>query len=100
MSGMSTPSSREPEEILADEAMVRAHAAALQALARRYGVTRLRFASAGRLLGSVAEDRDMLDMIDFNIEASELLGAKISLFSDAVLANRNVSSDLVDATPL
>lgn len=100
MGGMSTPSSREPEETLADETIVRAQVGALQEIARRHAVSGLRFASPGRLVGHVADDRDMLDMVDFNLEASDLLGAKVSLFSDAVLDNRNVSSDLVDATPL
>jgi hypothetical protein len=66
----------EPELPLADEARVRAHAGDLRELGRRHGVTNLRFASPGRLLGHVADDKDMFDMIDFGLEASELLRAK------------------------
>jgi hypothetical protein len=60
----------------------------------------LRFGSPGRLLGHVADDKDMFDMIDFGLEASELLRAKVTLFSDGVLSHLNVSTDLADATSL
>jgi hypothetical protein len=42
----------------------------------------------------------MFDMIDFGLEASELLRAKVTLFSDGVLSHLNVSTDLADATSL
>jgi hypothetical protein len=42
----------------------------------------------------------MLDVVDFDLAARELLGAQVSLFSDAVLTKENVSPDLVAAAPL
>lgn len=76
-----------------------AHGDELQGLAAQYGITALRFASPGRLVGHVADGRDTLDIVDFDL-ARELLGAQVSLFSDAVLTKPNVSPDLVAAEPL
>jgi hypothetical protein len=39
-------------------------------------------------------------MFEFQREASRLLGAEISLYSDGALRNDHVSPDLADATPL
>lgn len=85
---------------LADEASVRAHAEELRTLAARHGITELRYASPGRLVGHVAADKDMLDVATFDVDASDLLGASVMLFSDAVLTNDGVSPDLVAAQPL
>lgn len=84
----------------ADEATVRRHRDELWNLAARHGISDLRFASPGRLVGSVAEDRDALDTADFEIAARALLGAEVGLFSDRVLTKPNVSPDLVAARPL
>jgi hypothetical protein len=96
MSSLASEASLPP----ASEAAVRAYGEELQALAAEHGIADLRFASAGRLVGHVAEDRDTFDVIDFEIAAMELLAAEVMLFSDGVLGNRNVSPDLVAATPL
>lgn len=90
----------EPSLPPADEILVRAHADALAALASRYGVTGLRFASPGRLVGSIDDHHDALDAAEFELAARALLGAEISLFSTAVLTKPNVSPDLVAARPL
>jgi hypothetical protein len=79
---------------------LRAHADELRALAARHGISDLRFASAGKLVGHVAEDRDALDVADFEVAAVELVGAELRLYSDRVLDKRNVSRDLVAARPL
>ena len=84
----------------ADEPTVRAHASELQALAEQMRITKLRFASAGRLVGHVDAEMDAFDVIDFDIAATDLLGAAVELFSDAVLGKPNVSPDLVTARPL
>lgn len=84
----------------ADKAVLRAHADELRALAARYGISDLRFASPGKLVGHVAEDRDGFDVADFEVAAVELLGAELRLYSDRVLDKRNVSRDLVAARPL
>jgi hypothetical protein len=84
----------------ADEALVRAHADELRATGARRGITELRFASSGRLVGRVDEDRDLYDVAGFDADASEILGAPVSLFSDQVLAKPNVSADLVAAHAL
>jgi hypothetical protein len=79
---------------------VRSRAAQLVALAARHGITRLAFASQGRLLGHVADDRDLFDMFEFQRAATALLGAEVSLYSDGALRNQHVSPDLATATPL
>ncbi|MGH3505313.1 MAG: hypothetical protein ACRDQA_31130 [Nocardioidaceae bacterium] len=90
----------EPSLPPADEATVRAHRAELRELAGRFGVTGLRFASPGRLVGRVAEDKDALDMADFELAARQLLGAEVGLYSDRVLSKPHVSRDLLVARPL
>lgn len=97
MTTMSTPAEDRPG---ADEQLVRAHAAELAELAAAHGIHELRFASAGRLLGRVDHDRDLLDMAEFAAAAEQLLGAPVLLLSDAVLAKPNVSKDLVHARAL
>lgn len=99
---MSSMSTAEPEPVLppADRARVGAHAEALRELGVRHGITALRFASEGRLVGHVAEDRDSIDVAEFELAAVELLGAEVRLYSDAVLSKENVSPDLVAAEPL
>jgi hypothetical protein len=42
----------------------------------------------------------VLDVVDFDLAARELLGAQVSLFSDAVLTKPSVSPDLVATEPL
>lgn len=81
----------------ADEAAVRSRGEELRALAAHHGISELRFASPGRLVGHVAEDRDALDTADFEIAARALLGAEVGLFSDRVLGKPHVSPDLIAA---
>ncbi len=91
----------EPEHLPpATERQVRARAADLVELAARHGITRLAYASRGRLRGHISEDRDLFDMFEFQRDATQLLGADIALYSDGALANEHVSPDLVTATPL
>lgn len=82
------------------EAVVRRHAEELRALAAAHGITQLRFASPGRLVGHVADDKDALDSADFEIAARALLLAEVALFSDRVLNKPHVSPDLRAAQPL
>lgn len=96
---MSTTSA-EPDLPPADEALVRAHAGELAELAARHGITQLRYASPGRLVGRVAGDKDLYDVAGFDADAGDLLGASVMLFSDAVLSKPRVSLDLVAARPL
>ncbi len=97
---MSQPAA-EPEHLPpATERQVRARAAELVELAARHGITRLAFASCGRLRGHIGEDRDLFDMFEFQRDATELLGGEIALYSDGALANEHVSPDLITATPL
>lgn len=84
----------------ADEAAVRSRGEELRELAAHHGISELRFASPGRLVGHVAEDRDALDTADFEIAARALLGAEIGLFSDRVLGKQHVSPDLLTAQPV
>lgn len=84
----------------ADEATVRRRGDELRSLAAQHGISDLRFASPGRLVGCVAEDRDALDTADFEIAARALLGADIGLFSDRVLGKSHVSPDLLAAQPV
>jgi hypothetical protein len=97
---VSQPRAEPPHLPPATEQQVRTHAAQLGELAARYGITNLAFASPGRLRGHVASDRDLFDMFEFQREASALLGAEITVYSDGALRNEHVSPDLAAATPL
>ena len=91
----------EPEHLPpATEQQVRGRAAELVELAARHGISRLAFASPGRLRGHIADGRDLFDMFEFQRDATAMLGAEIALYSDGALANEHVSPDLVTATPL
>jgi hypothetical protein len=81
----------------ADRAHVDAHARELRELAARHGIIELRFASPGRLVGHIAEDRDALEVAEFEVAAAQLLRADVSLYSDAVLDKAGVSPDLLAA---
>lgn len=81
----------------AAENAVRAHAHQLREIAAEHGISDLRFASLGRLVGHVAEDKDALDVADFEFVAIALLGADVRLYSDRVLCKPHVSPDLVTA---
>jgi hypothetical protein len=48
----------------------------------------------------VAEDKDALDVADFELAAIHLLGADVRLYSDRVLRKSHVSPDLVTAQPV
>jgi hypothetical protein len=87
-----------PEPISADERLVRAYARELVAL--EHCIYDLRFASPDRLLGRVDPDRDALDMADFAVVAEHVLGAEVSLLSDAVLSKPELSADLLNARAL
>jgi hypothetical protein len=80
--------------------LLRRHADDLFELAMRHGVSALRVAGPGRLVGHLADDRDSFDVADFETAAEALLGAEVVLFSDGVLGKQNVSPDLEAATPL
>ena len=95
-----TSAAAEPSLPPADETVVRSNAYALQQLAVDFGISDLRFASPGRLVGHVAEDRDALDVAEFEVAARQLLGAEVGVFSERVLSNANVSPDLVASRPL
>jgi hypothetical protein len=90
----------EREERRATEAALRERAEELRELGARHGIVELRVAGPGRLVGHVAEDRDLFDVADFETAAAALLGAEVELFSDRVLGNANVSPELLTATPL
>ena len=83
-----------------DEATARAHAADLRDLAAQHGITNLRFASAGRLLGHLDNDRDSVDVARFELSAEERLRRSFFLISDRVLTNPRVNPDLITASPL
>lgn len=90
----------EGDEPVASETLLRTHAEELRALGSRFGVTELRVAGPGRLVGHIADDRDLFDVAQFETAVADLLGAEVELFSDGVLSKANVSPDLVAATPL
>lgn len=97
---MSTVSPFDAGERVADAELVHAYADALTDLAIQHGITNLRFASPGRLVGTVDPHRDLMDVAAFDVAATDLLGAVVMLFSDRVLAKPHVSPDLVSAQPL
>ncbi|MGH3264118.1 MAG: hypothetical protein ACRDNS_19220 [Trebonia sp.] len=89
-----------PTPPLLDEQTARANADALHRVAAEYGITALRFASPGRLVGHMDDDRDMGDMVDFQLAVEDLLDRYIDLFTDRVLSHPHASPDLVAARPL
>lgn len=83
-----------------DEETARANADALAHVGAEHGITALRFASPGRLVGHLDIDRDMGDMADFVLAVEDLLGRHADIFTDRVLSKPHVSPDLVAAQPL
>lgn len=96
MSNVASEHTPEPASV----ELLRRHAADLLVLAARHGVSSVRVAGPGRLVGHLGDERDSFDVADFETAADALLGAEVVLFSDGVLGKQNVSPDLVAATPL
>ncbi len=90
----------EGNDPVATEAALRSYAETLRSLALAHGITELRVAGPGRLVGHIGEDRDLFDVAAFETAAADLLGAQVELYSDGVLDHDNVSPDLLAATPL
>lgn len=91
---------REGHEPAATEAALRSNAVALRSLAAQHGISQLRVAGPGRLVGHIGEDRDLFDVAAFETAAHELVGAEVELYSDGILDHDNVSPELLAATPL
>jgi hypothetical protein len=83
-----------------DEATARANADALHRLGAGYGVSNLRFASPGRILGHLDDDRGLADMALFQRDIEDLLGAHADFFTDGLLGKPGVSADLLAAQAL
>lgn len=83
-----------------DEATARANANALHHLGTQFGVSDLRFASPGRLIGHMDEDRDLGDMADFQLAIEEVLGKHAHFFTDGLIGKPGVSQDLISARPV
>lgn len=90
----------EGNDAVATEAVLRESAVALRSLAAEHGITELRIAGPGRLVGHIGEDRDLFDVAAFETSAGDVLGAGVEMYSDGVLDHDNVSPDLLAATPL
>lgn len=89
-----------PKPPLLDEQTARDNAETLHRIGARHGITALRFASPGRLVGHVDDDRDMGDMADFMADVEDQLDRRTYMISDRVLTKPNVSPDLPAAQPL
>jgi hypothetical protein len=85
---------------VADEQVIRAHAAELIAMAEGHGLTNLRYASRNRLVASLTERVEPLGEFRFSERASFLLGYRIRTFTDDTFSRPGVSPDLIAATPL
>lgn len=72
----------------------------LRRIGAGYGVSNLRFASPGRILGHLHEDRGLADMALFQRDIEDLLGAHAEFFTDALLGKPGVSADLLAARAL
>lgn len=83
-----------------DESTARANVAALHRLAAGYGISGLRFASPGRLIGHMHEDRDLTDMALFQRDVEDTLGRHVDFFTDDLIDKPGVSADLLAARPL
>lgn len=89
----------ETEWPLLDEATAREHAAELRALAAEHGITNLRFASPGRLVGTAGDDEEY-EPFEFELEVIRRLHVEVMLIADRVLSKPGVSGDLLTAAPL
>lgn len=83
-----------------DEATARQNADALRRLGAEYGVSALRFASLGRIIGHLDEDRGMGDMVLFQRDIEDLLGVHADFFTDRLIGQPGVTADLLTARPL
>jgi hypothetical protein len=83
-----------------DEVTARANAESLHRLGAGYGISDLRFASPGRLIGHMDEHRDLTDMALFQRDVEDLLGKHIDFFTDGLIGKPGVSADLLTARPL
>ncbi|MDQ6851454.1 MAG: hypothetical protein M3070_16240 [Actinomycetota bacterium] len=83
-----------------DEATARANADALRRIGAGYGISDLRFASPGRIIGHLKADRGMGDMALFQRDIEDLLGVHADFFTDGLLGKPGVSADLLAARPL
>ena len=83
-----------------DEVTARANAESLHRLGAGYGISDLRFASPGRLIGHMDEHRDLTDMALFQRDVEDLLGKHIDFFTDGLIGKPGVSVDLLTARPL
>jgi hypothetical protein len=82
-----------------DEATARRHAADLRALAAEHGITNLRFASPGRLVGTAGSD-ETYDPDEFELAVIDRLHVEVTFIADRVLSKPGVSGDLLTATAL
>jgi hypothetical protein len=89
-----------PELPPLDEATARANSAALHDLGAQYGISGLRFASPGRIIGHLETDRDLTDMVQFQQAVQDLLGVRADFFTDGLIGKPGVSADLLTAQPL
>lgn len=76
------------------------NAATLHRLAAGYGISDLRFASPGRLIGHMHENRDLTDMGLFQRDVEDLLGKHVDFFTDGLIDKPGVSADLLAARSL
>ena len=72
----------------------------LRRLAAEHGVSDLRFASPGRIIGHLADDRDLADMALFQRDIEDALGAHADFLTDRLLGKPGISDDLLTARPL
>lgn len=85
---------------LLDEQTAQDNAETLRRIAERHGITELRFASTGRLVGHLDDDRGLGDMADFMSEVEDALDRRTNIISDRVVTKPGVSPDVVAAQPL
>jgi hypothetical protein len=85
---------------VADEHVIRAHAAELIAMTETLGLAHVRYASADRIVVTVTDHVDYLGEFRFADRASFMMGCQIRVYTDGVLTNPGVSPDLLAATPL
>ena len=85
---------------VANESVIRAHAAELIAMADTLGLANVRYASADRIVVTVTDHVEHLGEFRFAERASFMMGHQIRVYTDGALKNPGVSPDLVAATPL
>ena len=85
---------------VADEHVIRAHAAELMAMAEALGLANVRCASTDRIVVTVTDRVEYLEEFRFAERANFMMGHQIRVYTDGVFKKPGGSLEVVAARPL